>query len=93
MKEHKEQVISDIFAALKKAEQKHPGWPDDVFEQLAIIGEEFGELQKAVLHVKYEGGLKSAIYEEGCQVAAMGIRFMLNIDEPRCFGSKKLEGD
>ena len=80
-----EQVIDDIFKELKKAEEKHPGWPADFFEGHAIISEEVGELAQAIIDHKYKGqGLclysLNRIREEAIQVAAMGIRFLLNFE-------------
>ena len=62
-----EVVVNEVFAELRRAEAKFPGWPDNIFEQLSIIGEEFGELQQAALQAKYEDGDPSRIREEGIQ--------------------------
>ncbi len=70
-----------IQAELKRAEEQHPTWPTDAFEQLAIIGEEFGELQQAVLQYKHEGGSFESIQHEGIQVAAMVQRFLMGISK------------
>ena len=75
-------VIDDILKELERAEEKHPGWPADFFEGHAIISEEVGELAQAIIDHKYKGqGLYSLnrIREEAIQVAAMGIRFLLNL--------------
>ena len=61
MTDYQDQVISDICDELKKAEKIHPSWPDNLFEGLAIIGEEFGELQQAALQSKYEGAGQNKI--------------------------------
>lgn len=72
-------VVSDIFDELRRAEKMHPGWPKNLFEAAAIIGEEFGELQQAMLRKKHEGGSIDDVYNEAIQTAAMGIRFCLNL--------------
>ncbi len=79
MGQKREQVITDVFDELKRAEKQHPGWPDNPFEQLAIIGEEFGELQQAVLQAKWEKGSEERIKEEAVQLTAMSLRFLLNL--------------
>jgi len=76
----KEKIIEDVFDELKRAENIHPGWPENIFEALAIVGEEFGELQQAVLQNKYEGGIESHIYEEAIQLSAMSLRFLFNLN-------------
>ena len=76
-KKSKEQIISDVFDELRRAEEKHPGWPENIFEQLAIVGEEFGEVQQAALQAKWEQGKPERIYEEAVQMAAMSLRFLL----------------
>ena len=91
MTDYQDQVISDICDELKKAEKIHPSWPDNLFEGLAIIGEEFGELQQAALQSKYEGAGQNKIYKEGLHVAAMAIRFMLNTDKTLCKGSNNIK--
>lgn len=64
---------------LKKAKQKHPDWPKDMFRQLAIMQEEAGEVTKAVLHYHYEGGTLDHVREEIIQTAAMCMRMLENL--------------
>jgi hypothetical protein len=73
-----EQVIGAVFDELRRAEELHPGWPENVFEQMAIIGEEFGEMQQAAIDFKYHRGRQRRLYEEAVQVAAMSLRFLFN---------------
>lgn len=74
---------SDIEAELRRAEAKHPNYPEDIFQQLAILQEEAGEVTKAVMHYHFESGTKKAITEELTQTAAMCVRMIqyLNFEE------------
>ena len=64
---------------LERAEKKHPDFPKDMFQQLAIMQEEAGEVTKAVLHYHYENGTIEHIREELIQTAAMCVRMMQNL--------------
>ena len=76
-------VVEDVFAELQKATLKFPLWPTDPFHALSVVGEEYGELQKAVLqhcYEKHKGVSLDDIREEALQLAAMGLRFALSLD-------------
>lgn len=68
-----------------KAMDKFPTWPTDPLHALAVLGEEFGELTKAVLQLTYEPHKASAsvenVREEAVQTAAMALRFLMSLDE------------
>lgn len=66
-----------IDVELKRAEELHPNYPTDIFEQVAIMNEEAGEVTRAVLQYKREGGSIDSVKEELVQTAAMCMR-MLN---------------
>jgi len=68
-----------IINALKEAKEKHPVWPEDIFEQLAILQEEAGEITKAVLDYKTGDGSKEDLQKEVYQTAAMCLRFLENL--------------
>jgi len=70
-----------IDRELKRAEFKHPDFPEDMFRQLAIMQEEAGEVTKAVLHYHYEGGTFEHIQEELVQTAAMCMRMLQNLQQ------------
>ena len=78
-----EKVIEDIFEELRRAEELHPGFPDDIFIQLAIIGEEYGEAQDAALDHAYHGGKWVNIRKELIHTAATTLRTLLAIKEQR----------
>ena len=73
------QKFNPIDAELKRAKEKHPEFPADIFRQLAIMQEEAGEVTKAVLHYHYEGGSLDHIREELIQTAAMCMRMLENL--------------
>ena len=69
-----------IFAELKKAEDKFPGWPDDPVHGAAILAEEAGELVKASLDFYYGRYDEIDLMEkEAAQVGAMAIRFLCGL--------------
>ncbi len=74
-----EKALQAILGELNKAEKKWPRWPLNLFEQLAVVGEEFGELQQAVLQAKHEYGKAEHIREEAIHLAAMAVRFLKNL--------------
>lgn len=71
-------IYHRIIAELEKAEYKHPDYPVNLFEQLAIINEEVGEINKAALHLKHENGSPTYLMEEVLQTAAMCVRWLKN---------------
>lgn len=73
-------VINEVMDELRKAVSKFPSWPTDPFHALAIIGEEFGELQQSFLKANYEGADK-ADRREAIQLAAMALRFLIHWDD------------
>lgn len=72
----------EIYEELDRAITKFPTWPTDPLHAVSIIGEEFGELTKAVLQLIYEPhktNLKE-VRSEAIQTAAMAIRFVRSLD-------------
>lgn len=70
-----------IDAELKRAEQKHPNFPVDMFQKLAIMQEEAREVTKAVLHYHYENGTIADVKSELIQTAAMCMRMLMTLPE------------
>lgn len=70
-----------IIDELERAEKKHPGWPEDVVHQAAIVAEEAGELVKCSIDRFYAGGDMKDVVREASQVGAMGLRFLLNCNK------------
>jgi hypothetical protein len=82
-------IFTMIENELIAAKAKFPTWPVDPFHAVTIIGEEFGELQKAILEFVYEPGkcvTMADIEQEAVQLAAMAIRFLENMDFYRFTG-------
>ena len=77
----REKIMDEIFAELHRAETKFPRYPRDPVHAAAIVAEELGELQRAILHWTYErnkGGFDD-VRSEALQTAAMGLRFCFNL--------------
>ena len=70
-----------IQEELERAIAKFPTWPTDPLHAVAVLGEEFGELTKAVLQVTYEPHKCdwSDVEKEAIQTAAMAIRFVRSL--------------
>ena len=77
-----ELIVSEVLDELARAMKKFPTWPCDPLHAVAVLGEEFGELTKAVLQTVYEphkvktGELRT----EAVQTAAMALRFLASLD-------------
>lgn len=74
--------ISPVLAEVGRAVRKFPTWPTDPLHALAVVGEEFGELTKAVLQCTYEPHRATAddVRAEATQLAAMAVRFLRSLD-------------
>jgi hypothetical protein len=82
-------VLVAVLEEVEQAREKHPGWPTNPFHALAIIGEEVGELNQAVLEFTYSAtASKKKVYEEAVQCMAMCFEFLLHIGcyEFQCSG-------
>lgn len=84
------QGLADAFgvtsAEIRRAIAKFPTWPTDPFHALAVVGEEYGELQKATLQHVYEhhkGVTRQDIEMEAIQTAAMAVRFIMSLERYR----------
>lgn len=75
-------VTEDILREIAFALEKFPTWPTDPIHALAVLGEEFGELNKAVLQQTYEPHKNEmgAVRKEAIQTAAMALRFLVSLD-------------
>jgi len=74
-----EETINLIIDQLEKAESKHPNWSSDLFVQIAVLGEEFGEFSQAVLQHSHENGKYECIEKELLHVIAVSIRILKNL--------------
>lgn len=64
---------------LRSAQEKHPGWPDDIIHQAAIMVEEAGESIQAAIDVYYKGEPIDKLKKEVAQTGAMAIRILINL--------------
>lgn len=75
-------VIEEVKAELDRATTKFPTWPTDPLHALAVLGEEYGELNKAMLQHAYEPHKSNLadVREEAIQTAAMALRLAMSLD-------------
>jgi hypothetical protein len=74
--------VLSVLAELDRARAKFPTWPTDPLHALAVLGEEYGELTRAVLQRCYgDEGRATEVEAEAVQVAAMALRFLASLDE------------
>jgi len=76
-----DRAITLIFRELRKAEEKHPQWPDDPVHAVAILVEEAGEAMKEALDIHYRGKANEDLVKELAQTGAMALRALINIEE------------
>ncbi len=75
-------ISNSVLEEIQKATAKFPTWPTDPLHAVAVLGEEYGELQKAVLQVTYEPDKATLadVRTEAIQTAAMAMRFLLSLE-------------
>lgn len=75
-------ITLEVWDEMERAMRKFPTWPTDPLHAVAVLNEECGELNKAVLQAVYEPHKSTAadVREEAIQTAAMAIRFLISLD-------------
>lgn len=75
--------VDHIVAEMRRATAKFPTWPSDPLHALAVLGEEFGELTKAMLQLTYEPEKTSLeeVRKEAIQTATMALRLVRSLDQ------------
>jgi len=75
-------IIDEVLNEVGRATKKFPTWPTDPLHAFAVLGEEVGELQKAILQTVYEPhkSTKDDVRKEAIQTAAMALRFLLSLE-------------
>lgn len=70
-----------VMDEIDRATRMFPTWPTDPLHALAVLGEEFGELTKAVLQTAYEPHKvkEGELRTEAIQTAAMALRFLASV--------------
>lgn len=74
-------IIEGIQNELKKAKEKHPAYPTQLFAQLAILTEEAGEVAKACNDLDEGVICLDEVEVELMQTAAACIRMLENIQD------------
>ena len=72
-----------IFSELRRAEEIHPGWPEDVVHAVAIMVEEAGEAMQAALDVHYRNRCIDDLRIELAQTGAMAIRALIHLEDDK----------
>ncbi|KKL92548.1 hypothetical protein LCGC14_1883560 [marine sediment metagenome] len=87
-----EDICKEILRNLTESISKHDELPEDYFKILTIIGEEYGEVAKAVIDHEWKNAPKEEIIKELYQLAAMCFGFLerLEITEPLRTGILKV---
>jgi hypothetical protein len=82
---NKEAFFRAISLEIDRSFELHGDLPENMFEQIVIINEEIGEVNKAILHLHYEGGNIENIRKELIESAAMCVKMLIKImnHEPR----------
>jgi NTP pyrophosphatase (non-canonical NTP hydrolase) len=80
--EAKAMIAEMLIAEVGKATKKFPIWPTDPLHAVAILNEEVGELNQAILQTIYEPEKsdKYDVRDEAIQAGAMVIRFIMSLD-------------
>lgn len=75
-------VFADVRAEMARAVLLFPTWPTDPLHALAVLGEEFGELNKAMLQLAYEPrkSNRADVRKEAIQTAAMALRLAMSLE-------------
>jgi len=78
-----DKAIHEIVIELERAVEKFPRWPTDPLHAAAVLGEEFGELTKAILETIYEApkSTEADVRKEAIQTAAMALRFVMSLNQ------------
>lgn len=75
-------ILREILKEVERAKESNPTWPTDPLHAKSILGEELGELERAILQTIYEPDKagRDDVREEAIQVAAMCVRFLQSLD-------------
>ena len=75
-------IYNEILSEVERATVKFPTWPTDPLHALAVLGEEYGELNKAMLQLTYEPHKTNLdkVRMEAIQTAAMALRLAMSLD-------------
>jgi len=72
--------IATVFDAIRaERERQNATWGEqdhDAYTWLAILGEEFGEVSQAILHVTFGGKAAGTLRAELVQLVAVGVQWL-----------------
>ena len=75
-------VIELIISELRKAEEKHPFWPEDFIHAVGIITEEVGEAMQEAIDWTYTDKRNiNNLKKELAQTGAMAIRALMHLPD------------
>ena len=79
----KAMIAELLLDEVRKATEKFPIWPTDPLHAVAILNEEVGELNQAILQSIYEPKKSGPIDVSGeaIQAGAMVVRFIMSLDK------------
>ena len=69
-------IIALVEKELERSRAKHPVWPIDGVIAAAVVAEESGELIRAALQERYEGGSHDDVRAEAIQTIASCVRLL-----------------
>ena len=73
-------AVDALLKELERAQVKHPVWPTNTLEQVAVMAGEAGECLQAALHYVEGRGDIERVRAEAIQVGAMAIRVLMNLE-------------
>jgi len=73
-------AVDAMLQELERARVKHPQWPTNTLEQVAIMAGESGECLQAALHFVEGRGDIERVRAEAIQTGAMAIRVLMNLE-------------
>lgn len=76
-------IIDDIQKEVKRAKKKFPAWPSDPLHAIAVVNEEVGELNQAILQAVYEPQKSDIgdVRNEAIQSVCTLLRFLESLDK------------
>jgi hypothetical protein len=72
------EIMAKITAEIKRADDKHGSFPEDLLLRVCIVAEEMGEVQKAIVDYKLAGAPIEDVDTEMVHLAAMAIKFLIS---------------
>ena len=73
-------AVDAMLQELERAKVKHPTWPTNTLEQVAVLAGEAGETLQAALHFVEGRGDIERVRAEAIQTGAMAIRVLINLE-------------